>query len=399
MFIFYLFACIPVIVGFFLWWKDEKVIWQEWLIGSACAFLFTGIFHLFAITGMTSDKETWSGKITRTLHYGQWVEEYEQEHTMSVPCGSDSKGNVQYQTITYYTTEHATHPERWTVNRNFGSYDDEIDVGEDFYREVVINFGNNIDSINTQRCTHGGHYDGGDNKIYITQNSTGYLYPVTSKHRFENRIKAAPSVFSFISVPTNIPVFNYPENKNWLVSDRLLGRARRDFNINLWDKMNSRLGPIKRVNVIMVGFDNEDSMIAEYQRAKWIGGKKNDLVLVYGQGWSRVFGWTESEIVKENLQTILLNNIKNDDLIPLIEGEIKINYKIKDWSKFDYLQIEPRTSHYIWFIVLTVLTQSGLYLGFHFNDLSKINNYSSFNFKRMFNHGYFRKFKFPTRRF
>jgi len=107
-------------------------------------------------------------------------------------------------------------------------------------------------------------------------------------------------------------VFEYPQNKNWQSSDRLLGRARSDFNLLEWDKVNSRLGPSKKVNVIAVGFEaDSDSILGQYQEAKWAGGKKNDLVICYGgqpgkAAWVYVFGWTESEGVKRDLESLFI---------------------------------------------------------------------------------------------
>lgn len=368
---FYLLALIPVIIGFFIWWLNKKVVWVEWLIGCGLALILAVIFNIVAVIGMTGDVETWSGYITQTTHYGQWVEEYEEMHTRQVATGTDKDGNTTYTTEIYYTTEHATHWEHWDVDRDFGKYTDAPDVDENIYNLVKTKFGGGTDQVYEQRCTHGGHYDGGDRNAYVTQNKTGYIFPVTKIFSFENRVKAAPSLFSFSPVPTNALVFEYPKNKDWMVSDRLLGTAKEDIDIILFDRMNTRLGPLKKVNVIMIGFGDEGSEIAEYQQSKWIGGKKNDLVLCYGNGWSKVFGWTDEDLVKQNLQTILLNNKVNNDIIPLIEKEIRANYTIKDWDEFAYISIEPQPKHFFWFGIIMVITQTGLYIFFHLNQFQE----------------------------
>ena len=327
---------------------------------------------------MTADRETWSGVITSTSHYGRWVEEYEEMHTRQVATGTDKDGHTTYRTEVYYTTEHATHHEHWTANRDFGSYQDESDVEVPVYHQIYNKFGARINETQTQSCTHGGHYDGGDRNMYITHNNTGYVFPVTTTRSFENRIKAAPTVFSFSKVPTNINVYPWPDNPDWMHSDRLLGTASVLVKPYEWDCMNTRLGPSKKVNVIMVGFGKESMDYGQYQQAKWIGGKKNDIVLCFGGGthnkaadWSYVFGWSESELAKKNLQSILLEHPINDSIIPLIEQEISKNYVIKDWKKFDYIAIDPPTwSYWVYFIVM-ILTQGGLYYAFHVNEYGK----------------------------
>lgn len=402
MWFFYLFALVPVLVGAFFLWKDKQVCWWEWLLGSAAAFIVAGLLHACAILGMTADVETWSGVITATTHYGQWVEEYEQMHTRQVADGTDKDGNTTYRTEIYYTTEHATHWEHWDVDRDFGADQDAPDVERGLHETVKAKFGGGVDKTYEQSCTHGGHYDGGDRNAYVTLNKTQYVFPVTKTKNFENRVKAAPSVFSFVTVPTNINVYPWPNNPNWMQSDRLLGTASLLVSTYKWDCLNTALGPTKRVNLIMVGFGNEPTDYGQYQQAKWIGGKKNDLVLCFGGAtkdqpaqWAYVFGWTENELVKKNLQSILLEHPINDSILPLIAEEVQRNYVIKDWHKFDYITIDPPTwSYWVYFIVM-ILTQGGLYYYF------RVNEFDQDNWRGNGYGGYtrsFRNLRFPTRR-
>ena len=142
--------------------------------------------------------------------------------------------------------------------------------------------------------------------------------------------------------------------------------------------MNSRLGPRKKINVILVGFGAKESSIAHMQEAKWIGGKKNDLVICYGGSkekteWAYVFGWTEKEIVKRNLETIMMDNVVNSELVPKIEKEILSNYKIKEWEKFDYISVEPPYWAYLILLGVLVFTQTIFFLISYFNNSTKAN--------------------------
>lgn len=124
----------------------------------------------------------------------------------------------------------------------------------------------------------------------------------------------------------------------------------------------------------MVGFGEDPQIYAQYLQSKWIGGKKNDLVLCFGGGdtnkpatWSYVFGWTNEGIVKKNLQTLLLTKPINDDIIPDIKIEVAKNYKIKEWRDFDYLEVPiPSWIYWLYPIILTG-SQVGLYFFFHKN--------------------------------
>lgn len=381
MWFFYICALIPLFIGLFIWIFNKQVTWWEWICGSLAGFIVAGIIHMVAFIGMTADKETWSGQIVRVEHRPRWVEEYQQMHTRTYTTGSGK--NMTTHTQTYYTTEHDTHREHWMALLNFGTKSTEKEISVEFYNEVKQNFGNVVFNGGKQSTHHGGHFDGGDNNIYATDNTTGYVYPSTIVCKFENRIKAAPTVFSFPQVPEGTPVYNWPENPNWLKSDRLIGESRID--ILEFDRMNSRLGFRKQVNVIMINFGLQDSTIAQWQQAKWLNGKKNDLVLCYGidavgkTTWSMVFGWTEAEIVKRNLETLLLEIPINNDILKTIENEIKTNYIKKDWHKFDYISIDPPRWSYITYIILQLLTQLGLWMWFHHNDHTKIKSGFKYN--------------------
>jgi hypothetical protein len=357
----YLIAFIPVIVGIVLYICRKDVIWLEWLGSTIIAFLCSAIIHMIVIFGMCGDVEIWSGQISRAVHYPRWVEEYTQVHT-----STDSKGNTRVWT----TQEHKTHSEHWDAETTIG---DDHNISKTFFNEIVNNF-NNL----TVEKPHKSGFDSGDPNIYVAYNKSGYVYPITGRRSWNNKIKASPSVFSFAKVPKNIPVFEYPLNNDWLKSERLLGNV--PINLLEYDRMNSRLGSHKRVNVIIVCFGNKDSSIAKWQQAKWIGGKKNDLVICYGgqkntqAEWVFCFGWTEKELVKKNIETIFLGNKIDNNIIPKIEQEIKNSYLIKDWSKFDYITIYPPTWSYYVLIFLMIVSQFGFWYWALGNEYGKNNN-------------------------
>jgi len=364
MWFFYAFAFLPLLIGAGIWFKSREVTWWEWLIGAASGFVMAVIFHLIAAAGMTGDIETWSGKVVKATHHPRWVERYTTTETYTTGSGKNK------QTHTRLVTKYRTHPEHWTCAANYGSSSDGWRISRTKFDEIARIFGKGSHVVTTERPWKSG-FSSGDRNIYVAYNKIGTVIPVTMWKRWENRVKAAPSVFSYVKVPEGTAVWEYPENKNRFASDRLLGFAKSDIPLIAWDMMCTRLGPAKKVNVIMVGLDGT-SGLGHYQEAAWIGGKKNDLVLCYGPGWSYVFGWTEQEIVKRNLETIMLEHMDGRkmkaNVIPLIEEEIKKNYVIKDWSKFDYISIEPPLWSYIVFIIVMVLVQIGAYIGFHMNE-------------------------------
>jgi hypothetical protein len=360
----YLIAFIPVVVGGIFWMTRREIVLWEWLLGASAGFITSAIFHICIITSMTGDNETWSGRATEVVFLPEWVERYTEVHTRTT-------GSGKYRVTTTYTDVHyRTHPQEWQAEIDFGEHSETRDISKSRFDEIKGLFGG---QVNITKPYKSGFYSG-DPNAYHTPNKTGFIYPATTWMRFENRVKAAPSVFSYPKVDAKAPVFEYPSNSDGWVSNRIIGGA--PIPIRLWDQMNARLGPSKFVNVILVGFNSADSGLASLQEAKWIGGKKNDLVLCYGTDgkkvlWTRVFGWSEREDAKRNLETILLQNPIDISIIDKIEYEIKKNYVIKDWHKFDYITVEPPPWTFLVLVVVMIVTQIVYYRFAFQNDSEK----------------------------
>lgn len=361
---FYILACIPFFVGAGLWLWKHQVVWQEWIGGTVLGFVLAAIMHLLSTLGQTGDVETWSGHVIKAVHYPRWVEEYQQMHTTTV---SDGRGGST--TITYFTTEYRTHHEHWEAYSNI---DSEIGISQAKYHEMVREFGPSP----PERPNKSG-FSSGDRNVYPTYNRTrGELYPVTKLVSFENKIKATPTTFSFPKVPPAIRVYPYPSNNDPWRSDRLIGTAAT-LDTYLFDQMSARLGPRKKVNLILVGFGNSDSSMAEWQQAAWIGGKKNDVVICWGglnrsPTWVKAFGWTDKKMCLRALESIILEEGMLNSTLPSIEREIIASYEKKDWDKsFAHIRV-PAPMWSIWtYIVLAIAGQTFFWLWAHSNDHSK----------------------------
>jgi hypothetical protein len=364
----YVIALLPVVAGAILWTKREEVHLLEWIGAGAIGFVVAGIFHAIAIFGMTTDEETWSGKVIKAIHHPWWHASWWETQTYS--CGTAK----QPRTCTRRVHRTRTYPEHWTVSVSYGEKSETYEISQERFRQICEKFG--VDKPVAVRGSRL-HMDAGDANDYHANNHTGAVIPAHETYRFENRVKAAPSLFSYPSVPEDVG-FPYPESKDWSLSNRLLGTAKKDFSIEQWDILNAELGPSKWINLIAVGFGDKSSEAAHTLEAKWIGGKKNDLVICYGDAaeggkpaWVYVFGWTEENIVKQNLQTLFLLNKPGDDLLPQIKTEILANYKMKDWTKFDYITVTPPTWAFIVLIIIQVAAMAGFWWWALNNDYDK----------------------------
>jgi len=365
----YFIALLPMIIGGVLWYKNKSVVWWEWIAGCAIGFALAGIFHGCALWGMTDDTEIWSGQVIKATFYPKWVEEYQEAvyvtKTRSVYNSSTKSYTTEtYQEFSHYETRYRTHHEYWTCHDTLKG---ERKIDKARHKDITAKFGNDVE----KKKVHKSGFHSGDPNIYISHKKTDYVYPTTCWKHWENRIKAAPSVFSFIEVPEEIPVFEYPVCKNFFESDRLFGTAKKHFDQRAFDQMCAWVGPKKKCNVIIVGFGSDDSMLGQYQEAKWIGGRKNDLVICYGPNWSYVFGWTEKSMAKIELQNLFIEQDPGTAMLPEIQRIITQHYIIKDWSKFDYIKVDPPGWLFPVFFVALGLVQTGFWFFAHHNDIDK----------------------------
>jgi hypothetical protein len=337
---FYVFAVIPFIVGGLLWYAGKEVHWIEWLGGSLIGFAMAGLFHWIAMDSQTADIETWSGQLTNGRHVARWQEYYEEAIYRTVYTGS-GKNRTSHRVFSHWESHRRWHDDRYSITSNI---DMAYDVDKDAFDKVAKTWGG-VSATPGRRTTgeHDSKMIDGDPNDYVTVNRTGFVWPVTKLVKFENKIKATPTTFSYAKVPEKVPVFHYPPNKNSFTSDRLVGSAVVVDTFK-FDQMNARLGPSKRVNVIVVGFGARDSSAAQWQEAAWTGGKKNDVVICFGglnksPAWVHAFGWTEKKTCLRQLESIVLEKGFTEETLPLIEAEIKADYVLKDWKKFDYIKV------------------------------------------------------------
>lgn len=385
MYLLYLIATTPLILGGVFFYTSKKIALIEWVPASVVSYITAGMFHLCLLNGMTHDIQTLSGEIILPKHFSAWLEYYEYavyrtEYYTETESYTDSNGKSGTRTVTksrevfdHWEPTQRQHSDEYILYSNINT---SYNVNLDDYQRVVSGFGesHNVDGRRTT-SEHNSRMISGDKYDYESINKNDVIFPITSTVCWVNKIKVCPSVFSFAPVPSDVKVESWPQNPSAFFSERVMGLAKDAMDVEAWDKMCARLGPLKKVNPIIIGFDGDES-IAEWQQASWIGGKKNDLVICYGlphdkPSWCKVFGWTDSELVKENLTSIILKYGVSPYVIPMIKGEIKENYVIKDWSSFDYLTVEPPVAAFYWLILVLCITQGIAYFCFHNNNEDK----------------------------
>lgn len=385
MYCLYLIALVPAILGLILFFFNKRINFFEWMWGSIVGFVIAAIMHLCAYTGMVSDIEIWSGQVTQTTKHPFWIEEYQEaiyrtEHHTRTHRNSQGHLRTEYYTdrhFSHYETRHRNHNQYFTKDVSFGVTGQSFNINEQEYNEIVAKFGNVVNTIPSRQSG----FDGGDPNVYTCNNKTGYIFPAAITKAWSNKVKASPSSFSFPDVPKDAPLYEYPSCLDTWRSDRLLGDAGLKINQLAFDQLNSKLGPRKKVNIIIVGFNKADANLGKLQEAKWVGGKKNDVVICYGYAplegnipnvcWTYCFSWCKNDQMKRNIEKIFYDGPIDDTILEKLENEIVSGYEKREWSEFDKISVKPRPIHYKILLSLMVLVQIGMYVFFILNGYDK----------------------------
>lgn len=115
-------------------------------------------------------------------------------------------------------------------------------------------------------------------------------------------------------------------------------------------------------NVIIYGFNGGTLSQCENLKAHWVNGKVNDLVfcLIYNNDtitFTNVFGWTESEIVKKELESLVIGTKVSEftNKLDEIKKIIDTSYIEKDMEKYNYLSVKLTKVDYIVLVVFWLI--------------------------------------------
>lgn len=386
----YIVCLLPFFLWIAAWFIFQKVNILEVLIPSCVTFIVAALVHLISFKSQTGDKEYWSGQITQVKQFSEWREYYEEaiyrteyyyeNESYSV---TDNKGRSHKKTRRVKKSrrvfDHWEPRTRWHERHNtaYSNIGTEYSISDAEYKEWAQNFGGDS-QVKGDRTTfsHNSRMIGGKDYDLTASNKTGFVIPVTKQVSFENRIKAKTSIWSHAKPPKDLNLPNRPENSNPFSSSRLCGTANKYFSIRALDNLNAVLGPVKQIDLVIVGFDSDDAQLSNYLEAKWDGGTKNQLVITFGDKWVRVFGWSKSDFCKANIESLFLKYKKDDNLLKLVEAEIRNNYERRNWHDFDHLSVEPGGWAWFWFLLVSTILHGGAFW-FAYNNTDDKNEVDS----------------------
>lgn len=225
--------------------------------------------------------------------------------------------------------------------------------------------------------------------------------PVAQSHTYTNYIKAAPdSLFNTAVEKKALMQFDklvptYPGSiYDYHYVDRVLAQGVALPDMSEWNRdlaMRLRtLGPSRQVNAVIVFSNQKDPQFATALRAAWLGGKKNDVIVVLGTpnypaiDWVRVVSWTDAELFKVQLrdELLALKTVDRAQVLSIMERRIGTQYTRKHMKDFEFLQsnIEPPT----WLIALLAVLSIGASLGASFAFSRNSVREGGYSRKRMF---------------
>ncbi|BDD79679.1 hypothetical protein [Burkholderia phage FLC9] len=268
------------------------------------------------------DTEIWNGEITKKVR-----EEVSCEHSYECNCSTDKDGRKTCSTC----------------------YEHNFDVDW----KLENNAGNDIKIRRVDR-------QGIDEPPRWSQAQVGD--PVAQDHYFVNYVMGAKdSLFNNQDAQTAFKQFKplipeYPDNVyDYYKLKRVLlvgNVPMDDLKLNAWNQqlalMLRPLGPEKQVNVIIVLTSVQDPNFANALRTAWLGGKKNDVVVVIGTAdypkvnWARIVSWTDNETFKVELADAIQDKGTLDpvDTTTMIGGFIVKDFHRKHMKDFNYLAWE-----------------------------------------------------------
>ena len=360
---------IPTLVALgFLILGGKKVTLKEFLTQMGVQLVLMTIIAYGVSCQNTHDIEILNGRVTNKVR-----DEVSCRHSYQCncyqSCSSDSKGNQSCTTICQTCYEHS------------------YDVDWDVHTSIGHTIG--IDTVDRQGLVQPPRWTA----VIIGE-------PVSVLHSYTNYIKGSPDTLfrhqgleekyakSIPSYPGGI--YDY-YRLNRLVSVGLTLNDAKLWNADL-SELNATLGARKQVNIVVVAVKNapEDYYYALEQ--SWIGGKKNDVVLVISVDeankiqWTQVMAWTDNKMFQVSLrdQVNSVGTLDRDPIIRALSNSVGAFYERKPMKDFEYLSglIKPTTGQWIFSMVFGLLLSVGLGIFFYKQDVYNEEYEDSYNYRR-----------------
>lgn len=347
---------IPTFVALgFLVFGGRSVTLPEFFAQMGIQLVAMGIVCFAVSCQNTADVEIWNGRVAQKAR-----EEVNCSHSYQCncyqSCTTDSKGGQSCTTICQTCYEH--------------SYDVEWPIYTTNRERIEI------DTIDRQ---------GLDQPPRWTSVKIGE--PTAVAHSFTNYVKASPdTLFRHQGLTEKykdmLPA--YPgEVYDYYRINRLSTLGISLPNADEWNKklseLNADLGARKQVNMVVVVVKDQPMDYFEALEQAWIGGKKNDVVLLVDVDsalniqWVESMAWTDNKIFQVSLRDDVMATkvLDVDGVLSALRNNVDKNFVRKPMKDFEYLSstVTPTFGQWLFAMIFGTALSIGLGLFFLNNDV------------------------------
>jgi hypothetical protein len=336
---------IPFAIGFAAYFiAGKKITPKELAVQLGAVALLVIVTYLIMLSGRTGDVELINSSIAErsTGHEGCC-------HSYPCNCHESCSGSGSSRSC---TTECDTCYEH----------------SHDIYWEASTTTGNRV------------YYDGCNPPGTEMPSRWGHIYvgePAVERHGFTNYIKGNPNSIlrrEAVSPALLAQVPEYPRVFDYYRTLRVLNLGANGVDIQALnhelDYVNSQLGPKRQVNIILIITKESDLTFGEAVRQKWLGGKKNDVIVIVGApafpevAWVDVLSWTQEEAMKIRIRDNILamHTFNGHNALGIIAYEVDQGFKRRHMKDFEYLSagIEPSSTETTWLFIVAAGLSIGL---------------------------------------
>jgi len=360
---FYLILVVPVIIALIARLVFKlSITWPETAAQILIATIILSVVWLAGSYAQTHDTEIWNGEVAaKVRHHDQYTESYRCRCHQS--CSGSGNNRSCHEVCSTCYREHYTVD--WFLKSNIGK------IRLQYFDRLSRRVYKEPDPANYTAAYVG-------EPCSLTFGYTNYIKAVPDSlfnmadatyEQFDDLIPAYPTVYGKYHVDHVITMG---------MGDKL---AIRDWNNYLAGKMK-KLGPARQANVILIIVNTADQTYRHALETAWLGGKKNDIIVMAGVTNYPTIDWVDTITLGQNSGNSLMTVKIRDDLmalgtiesgqvfIDIVGGNVSKHFDRKPMADFEYLKddIQPATWVVVTAFILAFLLSAGLTWAFHVYD-------------------------------
>ena len=333
-------------IGYLVWEHyEDGYDWLDLLRDVGMQLAATGLIVALGLGisywQRTSDREIWNGQVT-----GKASVKVSCRHSYPCNCYQVCSGSGKNESCSEHCDTCYEH-----------SYDIDWDVYSSTHETV------SIDTIDRQGLRMPPRWGA----AYVGE-------PFSSEHRFTNYILANPSSV-LLGQKGDVKRFGalipkYPEVYDYYKTNHFINTGvpmQPELTWNyLLSMANRTLGPSKQVNLLVITVPTDDPAYMYAFRDVWVGGKKNDAIILIGStngheiSWVSVVSWTPNKEFNIYVRDRIMDEKyldHRDAIVNIITEETANRFERLHMKKMEFLvrSFQPSGTAMLWILFFGVL--------------------------------------------